>query len=560
MASAIDSMPTERASDIPDRRRSGEPLRALREQPRPRGPFSPLTRRILAINAVALGILVGGVLYLDRFEAGLIEARGDALMTQGEIIAGALAEAATSGPQAARIKLDLANQILHRLVAPTNTRARLFGAGGQLVADSRSLLPAQQVYIQELPPPSVATWPDRLYGWIAPYLSSRAALELYAETPRQNARDYKEVLLALSGARAFKVRRTTDSHLMLSVALPVQRLKRVLGAFMLSVEATDIDLAVREQRQAILGIFVTVLAVTILLSLFLASTIVRPIRQLAEAAEKVRRGINRRATVPDFTLRRDEIGDLSGALRDMTEALYARMDNTEKFAADVAHEIKNPLTSIRSAAETLEQTDDPEKRAALARIISSDVMRLDRLITDISDASRLDAELSRAESEPVDLSRLLTELANFYRDAAPANGPKVELSLDEGHALEVPGIGQRLGQVFRNLIDNAVSFSPPGGKVKITARRRKNLIEVIIEDEGAGIPPENLQTVFERFYTSRPQEEIFGTHSGLGLSIAKQIIAAHGGTIHAENRAPETGGISSENPARGTRLVVRLPA
>jgi two-component system sensor histidine kinase ChvG len=296
------------------------------------------------------------------------------------------------------------------------------------------------------------------------------------------------------------------------------------------------------------------------LSLFLASTIVRPVRQLAEAAEKVRRGINRRATVPDFTLRRDEIGDLSGALRDMTEALYARMDNTEKFAADVAHEIKNPLTSIRSAAETLEQTDDPEKRAALARIISSDVMRLDRLITDISDASRLDAELSRSESKPVDLSRLLTELANFYRDAAPANGPEVELSLDEGEALEVPGIGQRLGQVFRNLIDNAVSFSPPGGKIKITARRRKNLIEVIIEDEGAGIPPENLQTVFERFYTSRPQEEIFGTHSGLGLSIAKQIIAAHGGTIHAENRAPEKGDISSENPAHGTRLVVRLQA
>lgn len=554
-------MPTERASNTTDNPGLGEPARTLRERPRPRGPFSPLTRRILAINAVALGILVGGVLYLDRFEAGLIEARGDALMTQGEIIAGALAEAATSGPQAARIKLDLANQILRRLVVPTNTRARLFGAGGQLVADSRRLLPAQQVYIRELPPPTppVTSWPDRLYEWVAPYLSSRAALELYVETPRQNARDYKEVLSTLSGSRAFKVRRTDDNHLMLSVALPVQRLKRVLGAFMLSVEATDIDLAVREQRLAILGIFVTALIVTILLSLFLASTIARPVRQLAEAAEKVRRGINRRATVPDFTVRRDEIGDLSGALRDMTEALYDRMDNIEKFAADVAHEIKNPLTSLHSAVETLERTDDPKKRLALARIIGSDVTRLNRLITDISDASRLDAELSRAESKPVDLSHLLTELANFYSSTATADGPQVKLNLDEeGGALEVHGIGRRLGQVFRNIIDNAVSFSPPGGKIEITAQRRENLIEVIIEDEGAGIPAENMQTVFERFYTSRPEEETFGKHSGLGLSIAKQIVAAHGGTIHAETGATENGNTSSEKPSFGTRIVVRL--
>ena len=570
MALATDSTPTDpngSRSPAIDSEKSGGPDPVASPAPetksgRPkfRGPFSPLTRRILAINAVALGFLVGGVLYLDRFESGLIEARGEALMTQGEIIAGALAEAATSGPETARIKLDLANQILHRLVVPTNTRARLFGAGGQMVADSRRLLPAQQIYIQELPPPlpSVRTWPDRLYEWIAPHLSSRAGLDLYVETPRQNARDYEEALSALAGTRAFKVRRTSEGNLVLSVALPVQRLKRVLGAFMMSVEATDINLAVREQRLAILGIFLTALMVTVLLSLFLAGTIARPVRQLAEAAEKVQRGLNRRVNVPDFTVRKDEIGDLSGALRDMTEALFNRMDEMEKFAADVAHEIKNPLTSLRSAVETLERTEDPDKRATLAGIIQSDVARLDRLITDISDASRLDAELSRAASEPVDLSRLLTELAEFYRQSGAPKNLTVELSLPDDAPLRVQGIGRRLGQVFRNLIDNAMSFSQPGGVVTIDARRHDKVVEVVIEDQGPGIPVENLETIFDRFYMSRPEEEPFGNHSGLGLSIAKQIVDAHGGTLHAENRTAAVDTPAQETVSGGARFIVRL--
>jgi len=519
------------------------------DRSRPRGPFSPLTRRILAINAVALGILVAGVLYLDRFEAGLIEARGEALMTQGEIISGALAEAATSGPDTARIKLDLANQILHRLVVPTNTRARLFGTGGQLVADSRRLLPAQQVYVRELPSPGALgkQWPDMVYDWIASLLSSRARLDLYTETPRQNAQDYEEVLQALLGNPTFKVRRTREGTLMLSVALPVQRLKLVLGAFMLSAEATDIDESVREQRLAILGIFGTALAVTILLSLFLAGTIVRPVRQLAAAADRVRGGINRRVPVPDFSQRRDEIGDLSGALRDMTQALYQRMDDIESFAADVAHEIKNPLTSLRSAVETFERTTDPSKQRRLAEIISDDVKRLDRLITEISDASRLDAELSRAEVEQISLPRLLTELINFYQDRAEPGAVQVILRQPENDCLELSGIASRLGQVFQNLIDNALSFSPSGGTVLVTCLHDGRQAVVTVEDDGPGIPEENLETIFERFYTARPSTEAFGTHSGLGLNIAKQIVEAHGGTITAQNRNP------------GARFVVRLP-
>lgn len=545
MALATDSTPTEPA---------GTAAEPGPEKPRHGGPFSPLTRRILAVNALALGILVGGVLYLDRFEAGLIEARGASLMTQGEIIAGALAEAATSGPEAARIKLDMANKILHRLVVPTGTRARLFGAGGQLVADSRRLLPAQQVYIQELPPPgpSAKAWPDRLYDWIAPILSSRGELDLYVEDPRQSARNYAEVLHAFGGAATFKVRRTARGHLLLSVALPVQRLKRVLGIFMLSVEATDIDDAVREQRLVILGIFGTALTVTILLSLFLAATIAHPVRKLAESADQVRRGVNRRAMVPDFTRRKDEIGDLSGALRDMTNALYQRMEEIEKFAADVSHEIKNPLTSLRSAAETFERTDDPEIRGRLARIIQDDVARLDRLITDISDASRLDAELSRTESEPIDLSDLLTEVVDFYRARKTSDSPAFDLKLEKNAQFNMLGIGDRLSQVFQNLIDNALSFSPAVSRVTVSAEREGDWITITVEDDGPGIPANDLTVIFDRFYTARPGTEEFGKHSGLGLSIAKQIIEAHGGTITAANREPDGDG------ATGAKFVVRL--
>ncbi len=516
---------------------------------RPRGPFSSLTRRIFAINAIALGILVAGVLYLDRFEAGLIEARGQGLKTQGEIIAGALAEAATSGPESARIKLDLANQILHRLVVPTNTRARLFGTGGQLVADSRRLLPTQQVIVRELSAPGAWSeqWSNVLYDRIASLLSSRATLDLYRESPRQSARDYEEVVQALLGNPTFKVRRTREGSLLLSVALPVQRLKLVLGAFMLSAEAIDIDQSLREQRLAILGIFGTSLVVTVLLSLFLAGTIARPVRQLAEAADRVRSGISRRIPVPDFTLRRDEIGDLSGALRDMTQALYRRMDDIEKFAADVAHEIKNPLTSLRSAVETFDRTDDPVKQRRLIEIIGNDVKRLDRLITEISDASRLDAELSRAEKETIDLPKLLAELIGFYQDRDQAYAGQVSLRLPSAINMELSGIAGRLGQVFRNLIDNALSFSPAEAPVVVTCFRDDGWAVVTIEDRGPGIPNENLETIFERFYSERPSTETFGTHSGLGLNIAKQIVEAHGGSLRVQNCNP------------GARFEVRLP-
>jgi two-component system sensor histidine kinase ChvG len=364
---------------------------------------------------------------------------------------------------------------------------------------------------------------------------------------------------ALKGDMASAVRSEREAGmLLLSVAVPVQRYKQVLGAVLLSSDSTEIDQAIRSVRFEILKVFVIALGVTVLLSIYLAGTIARPIRRLAAAAERVRRGHGRHVLIPDFTRRGDEIGDLSGAFREMTNALWARMDAIEHFAADVAHEIKNPLTSLRSAVETAARVDDPHKQRRLLAVVLEDVQRLDRLITDISDASRLDAELSRLEFEPVMIGRMLGTLVDIYRSTAAERAPQLTLSLGgaAGTAagdLVVPGIESRLVQVFRNLIANAISFSPPGAVIHIAAQRQDDAVTVVIDDEGPGIPSGKLGAIFERFYTERPAGEKFGTHSGLGLSISKQIVEAHRGSIRAENR------LGSDGRVIGARFVVRLP-
>jgi two-component system sensor histidine kinase ChvG len=334
----------------------------------------------------------------------------------------------------------------------------------------------------------------------------------------------------------------------------VQRYRQVLGALMVSTDGRSIEDSVREVRLAILRVFGIALAITILLSLYLAGTIARPIHRLADAAERVRRGHGRKTTIPDFTHRRDEIGELSGALRDMTQTLLERMDAIERFAADVAHEIKNPLTSLRSAVETVARVEDPAQQRRLMAIILDDVQRLNRLITDISDASRLDAELSRAESAPVDIGRMLTALADMHQATARANTPPIELDVAPHQRLEVMGIEDRLVQVLRNLIANAISFSPAGGRIRLGAARTGDTVRVTVADEGPGIPPDKLEAIFDRFYSERPESEKFGSHSGLGLSISKQIVEAHGGRIRAENIVRAGGEIA------GARFVIQLPA
>ncbi len=304
------------------------------------------------------------------------------------------------------------------------------------------------------------------------------------------------------------------------------------------------------------------LTVTVLLSIYLAGTIARPIRRLAGAAERVRRGLGREVVIPDFSRRGDEIGDLSSALRDMTSVLWQRMDAIDRFAADVAHEIKNPLSSLRSAVETAARIEDPVKQRRLLAIILEDVQRLDRLISDISDASRLDAELSRHEHAPVALDRMLAALVELHETTATEGAPRLRLSVP-AHARQsdfvVPGIEDRLVQVLRNLIANAISFSPPGGTIGLAVQRDQDSVVVTIDDEGPGIPDAKLAAIFDRFYSERPAGEKFGTHSGLGLSISKQIVEAHRGIIRAENRRGPGTGIGA-GPIIGARFIVRLPA
>lgn len=528
---------------------------------RPRGLVSPLTRRILTVNVLALALLVVGLLYLGQYQENLIEAELQALRTQGEIFAGALGQGARGAGAAgiSSLKPALAAPMLRRLVTPTRTRARLFTAAGDLIADSRVLLgPGGAVVIEMLPPPKDdSPLSDLLFGiydMVVGWLPGLGAMPRYREQPTQRGDDYEEVVKALSGEAATQVRSDDAGGLVLSAAAPVQHFKQVLGALMLTKSGTDIEHAVREVRLGIMQVFLLVLAITVLLSFYLAGTIVRPLRRLAEGAEHVRQAHGREHNIPDFQHRDDEIGDLSVALRDMTDALWLRLDAIESFAADVAHELKNPLTSLRSAVETASRITDPDQQQRLMHIILEDVQRLDRLITDISDASRLDAELFRAQREPIDFGRVLAALVQVHETAAIANRPKIVFRAPNGEALVVNGDEGRLVQVFQNLLANAFSFSPADGEVTLTALRDGDYIEVRVEDEGPGIPDGSIETIFDRFYSERPEGERFGTHSGLGLSISRQIVEAHGGTIIAANRRGADGRVD------GARFTVRLPA
>jgi two-component system, OmpR family, sensor histidine kinase ChvG len=548
--------------------------------------FSSLTRRIVSLNLAGLVALVASVLYLSQFRAGLIDARAQSLLVQAEIIAGAIAASATVQTNTITIDpdrlLDLkpgetygapdeysgldfpinperVAPVLRTLISPTKTRARIYDPNGGLILDSRNL---ENVLRFELPPPS-AQKPgigERAMIAIRTWLN-RGDLPLYRELGPENGNGYEEVADSLKGQKRSMVRVNSRGEVIVSVAVPVQRGRAIHGALMLSTQGDDIDHMVTVERLAILKVGGVASAVMIVLSLLLASTIAGPVRRLADSAERVRRRIKTRVEIPDFTRRRDEIGHLSGALRDMTDALYNRIEAIETFAADVAHELKNPLTSLRSAVETLPLARNDSSRARLLEVIEHDVRRLDRLISDISDASRLDAELQRQDVTPVDLRRLLSTLTTVANETRLGHDVTVEVRF-EGRSLNdsfsVPGHDSRLGQVISNLLVNAQSFSDPGGRVRIICRRVRLEIEIIIDDDGPGIREDALEKIFERFYTDRPHQG-FGQNSGLGLSISKQIIEAHGGRIWAENRAGPLNA-DGEPTAAGARFVVRLPS
>jgi len=367
------------------------------------------------------------------------------------------------------------------------------------------------------------------------------------------------VASALNGLSASVVRVGEDGGLIVSVAVPVQRYRAILGSLQLSTESGDIDAIVQAERMGILRVFLVASVITVLLSILLASTIAGPVRRLAAAAEKVRRGVKyRRAEIPDLGNRKDEIGHLARVLSDMTNALFKRMEAIEAFAADVAHELKNPLTSLRSAVETLPIARTDEQRARLLGVIKHDVRRLDRLITDISDASRLDAELARGATDPVDVGRLLETVVAIAQETRVTHKGRIQLALEHRrwgkNAFFVLGHDSRLGQVFNNLVDNALSFSPADGSIRVHARRTSAGIVVTVDDDGPGIRAESMETIFERFYTDRPEADEFGQNSGLGLAITRQIVEAHRGTIAAENR------IAADGRIEGARFTVVLPA
>jgi two-component system sensor histidine kinase ChvG len=560
--------------------------------------FSSLTRRIVILNLIGLAILVSGILYLNQFRAGLIDAKVQSLLTQGEIIAGALA--ASAGVDTDQVQLDpekllesesspsgtadddaLANSleftidperaapILRRLVKPTGSRARIYGRDGALILDSDTFYSRGEVLRYDLPPPD-AQEPDALTSfWQAMKTRMRQYdLPLYNEIGGNNGKAYPEVASALTGTSVPIVRVNDKGELVVSVAVPVQRMRAVLGVLLLSTRGGDIDNIVAAERWGIVRVSLFAAAVTIVLSLILANTIAGPVQRLAVAAERVRHSVKARAEIPDFTDRTDEIGHLSGALRDMTRALYKRIDAIESFAADVAHELKNPLTSLRSATETLPLARTDESKERLMEIIQHDVRRLDRLISDISDASRLDAELAREDAKPVDTAELLRTTVSLFNDIHRDDTPEVVLDIaysSGARPYRCIGHDSRLSQVIVNLLDNAISFSPPGGRVSVKAKRVSSEIQIAVEDEGPGIPPENLERIFERFYTDRPQES-FGQNSGLGLNISRQIVVAHGGRLWAENRHEDgnRGGVKSagaaERKSGGARFVIRLPA
>ena len=523
--------------------------------------FSRLTLRILAINLFAVAILFVGVLYLDRYQNSLIQAELEAVSHQANLFARAVGELAVERERTASPGLspNLVRQMVRRSSNILTTRARVFSANGGIIADSLRLgRPGGLVVIRPLPPPSANLYirqlTERIYDRVVNWLPRRSGLPLYREPIRQHAITYPEVIQALRGTPVQTARATESGELILTVAVPIQKYKQVLGALLLSVEGEKIDLAVRSVRLEILGIFGVVFAITVALSLYLAGTITRPIQRLAAAAERVRTGHDRRHSIPDFAGRRDEIGDLASAMREMTENLWRRMDAIERFAADVAHEIKNPLTSVRSAVETASRLNNSSQREKLFAIILDDVDRLNRLITDISEASRVDSELGRQELEAIDIGQILCALSEVYTatDRIGGRGLVCEIAGD-ADPLIVSGREDHLVQVMRNLLDNAITFSPKNGRIAIHAISSPSRVTITVDDDGIGVPDGNLETIFDRFYSERPTGEKFGTHSGLGLSICRQIVAAHQGSIHAENRRSPNGQIL------GARFVLILP-
>lgn len=524
--------------------------------------MSRLTRNIFFSNLIGLVILVGGSLAMGRFESGLIDAKIENLRSLASTITTVLNDDATGYGSAAQLDIENARQVLRGVNVPEGWRVRLHDRGGQDVLDTETL--KDDIEVSQLDPiiPEIPEEPvqdvlkENALSWV-----SAKAHNLPWRKRRRAAlrRDLKaDIRTALDGDEMLGQRYDENDKLIVTVSLPVKRVQQILGV--VTVESSDVDDIINAERKALAPIIGLAFLATLLSSLALTLFITLPMRKLARAAELVTRSSRKRGAIPDLSKRRDEIGDLSSVMRDMTEGLYARIDDIANFAADVAHEIKNPLTSLRSASDTLRVAKTDEQREKLISIIQQDVSRMDRLITDISKASKVDSNLARDTAQTLDVTEIVENITDFYAQTTSGDGPQLRNitrpETDEPifiRAFETP-----FAQVLRNLIDNALTFSPADGDVRIEARLvtkndREHVI-ITVDDDGPGIPPDNLDAVFDRFYTERPKGAQFGSHSGLGLAICRQIMTAHKGTIHAENRQS-----AANQSIEGARFVVSVP-
>lgn len=538
---------------------------------------SSLIRRIVISNMLGLLILLLGVLYLSQFNIWLIDSKRESLQVRANIIAGALASSAspkedTPSAQAGRppyednpfaeLEFSLGpvqvTQMLRRLLRGTTNRARVYDLKGNLIYDSLRILPPGGVSSTDddgkiINRPKTKDFWTKLTQWL---LSSD--LRVYKELGDANGQVYPEVRVALEGQTEAMLMLTSNGEQIVSIATPIIRAGGIQGVLLLSTRPGEIDDAVGEQRLAILLLATLAIAAAMIASWLLARTVAGPMRELSEVAEDVSGNIRLAATLPKFDDRADEVGRLTRAFKTMTASLYRRIEASEKFAADVAHELKNPLTAARSTAQALEYAKTVEQRDMLVGQIQEELVRLSRLITDVSNASRLDAELALRETQPVDISQIAEEIVSTFHDSISDTGRSVTLTYDDdaraSGAYVIEGHGGRLGQVLTNLVDNALSFSPADGTVDVRIRRDDGGITLTVEDQGPGIDPDQLEKIFNRFYTYRPTEESSrGNNSGLGLSISREIIVAHGGEVWAENKPPRPDG----TPA-GARFVVKL--
>ena len=507
--------------------------------PRRRIRVSRLGAFMLSLNLLSLLILFGGALALNEWSRGLIQARQESLRVQAELLSNVLGELGiTQGDPYPMFDDRAAALWLRDNFIPSGQRARLFDVDGLPVSDSYNV--SDNIPGEALPPAKPAGTP--VAAQTENSLNAKADAELAAEVER-----------ALQGQAQVGLRLNEEGERVVSVSLPVRHVQQVLGV--LTLEAGDVDATLVAQRRALMPFAFVALAVNLFASLILHLFVARPVWRLSEAADQVRLQRARAISLPDLATRKDEVGGLARALESMTDTLSQRMDAIERFAADVSHEIKNPLTSIRSALETLPLVKTDEQRERLTNLLQQDVRRLDRLITDISNASRLDAELSRDRPRFINLGELLRDIINVYEGNLRDGDTPVRLISSLSEPAGVMGRDTPLGQVFRNLIDNARSFSAQGQEVRVYLDKdtSPDFWRIRVEDNGPGIPSDNLETVFERFYTSRPKGTAFGNNSGLGLSIVRQIVNAHEGTVVALNRTADDGTIE------GASFIVRLP-